>query len=61
MKLSPELEQTIAEYDMRLIGLLPEDPTVGEYDAKGTPLRELPADAPIRQAVAEIIESLDGL
>jgi CO dehydrogenase maturation factor len=61
LKLSPELEQTIAEYDMRLIGLLPEDPTVGEYDAKGTPLRELPADAPIRQAVAEIIESLDGL
>jgi CO dehydrogenase maturation factor len=61
LKLAPELEQAIAENGLKLIGLIPEDRTVGEYDAKGLPLIELPAEAPVRQAVEEIIKSLDGL
>jgi CO dehydrogenase maturation factor len=61
LKLAPELEQAIAENGLKLIGLIPEDPTVGEYDAKGLPLVELPPEAPSRQAVEEIIKSLDGL
>ena len=60
-KLTPELEQAIAENGLKLVGLLPEDPTVGEYDAKGLPLVELPPESPARQAVEEIIKSLDGL
>ena len=61
LKLTPELEQAIAENGLQLIGLIPEDPTVGAYDAKGLPLVELPPEAPARQAVEEIIKSLDGL
>jgi CO dehydrogenase maturation factor len=61
LKLAPELEQAIAENGLKLVGLIPEDPTVGEYDAKGLPLVELPPEAPARQAIEEIIRSLDGL
>ncbi len=61
LKLTPELEQAIAENGLKLIGLIPEDPTVGNYDAKGRPLIELPPESPARQAVEEIIKSLDGL
>jgi CO dehydrogenase maturation factor len=61
LKLAPELEQAIAENGLKLVGLIPEDPTVGEYDTKGLPLVELPPEAPARQAVERIIKSLDGL
>jgi len=60
LKLASRLEQAIVENGLRLIGLLPEDPTVGEYDAKGLPLIELPPETPVRQAMEEIIKSLDG-
>ena len=61
LKLAPELEQAIAENGLKLVGLIPEDPTVGEYDAKGLPLVELTPEAPVRQAMEKIIRSLDGL
>jgi len=60
LKLAPELEQAIVENGLKLIGLIPEDPTVGEYDAKGLPLIELPPQTPARQAIEEIIKSLGG-
>jgi len=60
LKLTPELEQAITENGLQLIGLIPEDPTVGAYDATGLPLVELPPESPARQAVEEIIKSLDG-
>ena len=59
LKLSPTLKQAIAENGLQLVGLIPEDPTVGEYDATGLPLVELPPQAPVRQAMDEIIKSLD--
>jgi CO dehydrogenase maturation factor len=61
LKLAPELEQAIAENGLKLVGLIPEDPTVGKYDAKGLPLVELPPEAPVRQPVEEIIKSPEGL
>jgi CO dehydrogenase maturation factor len=61
LSLAPALQQAIAENGLKLVGLIPEDPTVGEYDARGLPLVELPPEAPARQAVEEIIKSLDGL
>jgi CO dehydrogenase maturation factor len=61
LSLSPELEEAIAQNGLELIGLIPEDPTVGEYDAKGLPLAELPPQTPARRAVEGIIKSLEGL
>jgi len=60
LKLPPELQQAIAENGLKLVGLIPEDPMVGEYDARGLPLIELPRESQVRQAVEGIIKSLDG-
>ncbi len=61
LKLAPELEQAIAENGLKLVGLIPEDPIVGEYDAKGIPLIKIPRESPVRRALEEVIKSLDGL
>ncbi len=44
----------IREYGLELIGTLPNDPTVGEFDVIGKPLIDMPQEAPIYKAVAEI-------
>jgi len=59
--LAPQLKALIREKGLELAGLIPEDSTVADYDALGKPLIDLPLQAPIRRAMNEIIESLDGL
>ncbi len=59
--LVPQLEGLIRENRLELAGLIPEDSTVADYDALGKPLIDLPLQAPIRRAMNEVIESLDGL
>jgi len=44
----------IQEYGLALVGTLPNDPTVGEFDVIGRPLIEIGEEAPIYKAVAEI-------
>jgi CO dehydrogenase maturation factor len=61
LRLSPDLEKAVSETGLKLLGLVPEDPTVGRFDAKGQPLIELPPESQARQAVEEIIRSMDGL
>lgn len=60
-QLALPLQQIIADNDLQLLGLIPQDPTVAEFDALGKPLAELPPDAPVRKRVEEIITSIDGL
>ena len=60
-QLAPPLQQIISDNDLQLLGLIPQDPTVAEFDALGKPLAELPPDAPVRKRVEEIIISIDGL
>ena len=50
----PELEQAAADTGMEIIGMLPRDPRVSEFDAVGKPLAQLPSDSPVRRAVADI-------
>ena len=59
--LAPQLERVMKEKGLELAGLIPEDSTVADYDALGKPLIDLPLQAPIRRAMNEVIESLDGL
>jgi CO dehydrogenase maturation factor len=61
LQLAPPLQQIIAENNLQLVGLIPQDPTVAEFDALGKPLAEMPPDAPVRKRVEEIITSIDGL
>jgi CO dehydrogenase maturation factor len=60
-QLAPPLQQIIADNNLQLLGLIPQDPTVAEFDALGKPLAELPPGAPVRKRVEEIITSIDGL
>jgi len=57
----PELEKAITERGLSLIGIVPLDPVVARYDALGRPLVEIPPQAPVSQAVEEIIRAIDGL
>jgi CO dehydrogenase maturation factor len=60
-RLAPPLRQIIADNNLQLLGLIPLDLTVAEFDALGKPLVEMPPDAPVRKRVEEIITSIDGL
>lgn len=55
-ELPETLRRTIDELNLELAGLIPADPLVGEFDAVGRPLVELPADAPSSRAVAALAE-----
>jgi len=59
--LAPQLEGLIRENGLELAGLIPEDSTVADYDALGKPLVDLPKESPIRSAVEDLLQALDGL
>jgi CO dehydrogenase maturation factor len=56
--LAPGLEEEIREQNLELIGVIPQDDSVYQYDAAGKPLVSLPADSPIKRALAEITGKL---
>jgi hypothetical protein len=43
-----------------LLATLPYDPLLVDFDAQGRPLVELPEDAPISRAVADVARRLVG-
>jgi CO dehydrogenase maturation factor len=53
------LKRAISERGLDLLGLIPEDHMVVEYDAKGMPLIELPPHSPARAAIEKIIKTLN--
>jgi CO dehydrogenase maturation factor len=53
------IREEIAAQHLNLLGVLPQDSLVYEYDSAGTPLVTLPMDSPIRQALGDIIKSLE--
>jgi CO dehydrogenase maturation factor len=57
-KLDEGIQAEIEAQELSLIGVLPQDDRVYEYDAAGKPLITLPLDTPVRKALAEIIEKL---
>ena len=52
------VKEEIAKHGLQLIGVIPQDETVYEYDGEGRPTSKLPADNPARRAVNEIAEKL---
>ncbi|TEU10810.1 MAG: carbon monoxide dehydrogenase [Anaerolineales bacterium] len=60
-QLAQPLQQIISDNELQLLGLIPQDPTVTEFDALGKPLAEMPPDTPVRKRLEEIITSIDGL
>jgi CO dehydrogenase maturation factor len=53
------IKEEIDLQKLDLIGVLPNDPLVFEYDSAGTPLVNLPLESPVRQALEKIIQSLE--
>jgi len=57
-ELHPELRKTVDAQELRLLATIPSDPLVGELDAVGRPLVELPSNSPVREAVDRLAHEL---
>ena len=57
--LDPGIQTEIAAQNLSLIGVLPQDDLVYQYDAAGKPLVTLPEDSKIKQGLAEIFTKLN--
>lgn len=55
------LAEAISETGLKLVGTVPEDPSMADFEFTGRPLVELPSDTPVYRAVRSIAERiLDG-
>ncbi|MDR3301631.1 MAG: AAA family ATPase [Spirochaetaceae bacterium] len=52
------VKEEIARQKLNLLGVLPQDDLVYQYDAAGKPLVSLPEDTPVKKALASILEKL---
>jgi len=55
-ELNEGIRQEIARHGMELLGVVPSDPLVYEYDSRGTPLVNLPEDSQAKRAVKIIFD-----
>jgi CO dehydrogenase nickel-insertion accessory protein CooC1 len=54
----PAVQTLLDGYDAPLVGVIPADPLVNQYDAEGLPLAHLPADSAARRAVASLADRI---
>lgn len=57
-QLNPGVQEEIEKYHLKLMGVVPHDDTVYEYDAAGKPSVTVPAGSPVKQAVHQIFDRL---
>lgn len=57
--LSEGVQEEIQKQGLELLGVVPHDEGVYEYDSAGIPTTELPPENPVRQALYKIIDSLN--
>ncbi len=57
--LPPSVRETLAARGLDVIGLVPRDENVVEYDAQGKPFFDLPADSPARRALDQTWKVLE--
>ncbi|WP_434309714.1 AAA family ATPase [Hominifimenecus sp. rT4P-3] len=58
-KLDEAIQAEIEKQGLDLLGVLPADSLVYEYDLAGKPTVQLPEDAPVRKALAELLRQLE--
>lgn len=51
-------KEEIEKQGLHLLGVVPQDETVFEYDCDGTPTIQLPEDSPVKKAIREIVDNL---
>ena len=52
------MSDEIAAQGLELLGVLPQDNAVYEYDCEGKPSAKVPQDSPIKQALGALIGAL---
>ena len=58
-KLNAGTQEEIEKQGLHLLGVVPHDESVYEYDCEGKPTVLLPDDSPIRKALREIVDRLE--
>lgn len=57
-KLNDGIREEIEKQGLHLLGVVPQDETVYEYDCEGKPTAGLPEDNPVKMALREIVDKL---
>lgn len=57
-QLNEGIKEEIALQGLHLLGVVPQDETIYEYDCDGKPTSQVPEDNPVRKAVRQIVDSL---
>ena len=58
-KLNEGTREEIEKQGLLLLGVVPQNDTVDEYDCDGTPTVDLPEDSPVKKAIREIVDKLE--
>jgi CO dehydrogenase maturation factor len=58
LPLANPLADAVAQTGLELLGQVPEDPTLAEFEMTGRPLIQLPTDSPVYQAVRQMAPQL---
>ncbi|MCD8097019.1 MAG: AAA family ATPase [Lachnospiraceae bacterium] len=56
--LTDGIQEEIEKQGLTLLGVVPQDDEVFEYDSEGTPTTELPVDNPVKSALRKIVDQL---
>ena len=57
-KLNDGIKEEIEKQGLNLLGVVPQDETVYEYDCEGKPTASLPENNPVKMALREIVDKL---
>ena len=57
-ELNPGVMEEINKYGLQLAGVLPQDDTVYTYDCEGKPSSQVPDTAPVKKALAAVMQEL---
>ena len=58
-ELNDGIKEEIANQDLTLLGVVPQDENVYEYDCEGRPTSTLPEDNPVKVALRAIVDKLN--
>lgn len=58
-ELNDGIREEIEKQGLHLLGVVPQDETVYEYDCEGRPTASLPEDNPVKQALRAIVDKLE--
>ena len=52
-------KEEIEKQGLTLLGVVPQDENVDDFDCQGSPIVDLPEDSPVRKAIEEIIDRME--